>query len=183
MQTLKEDIRDKILEVALKEFSSHGFAKASMRTIASKTGVGVGNIYNYFPSKDALFCAVLSPVVKVFNDLFERHHGDCSDAEEMLSEEYLNSAVSEYLSLLKGNRGLMRVLFFGAQGSSLENFKSDFTDMATADVEQDARLPQDDNGGRRATLRGRISQDDHGRGRPFGPCLQVRHTCRGRMVH
>ena len=33
----------------------------------AKAGVGVGNLYNYYPSKDELFCAVLAPVVSVVN--------------------------------------------------------------------------------------------------------------------
>lgn len=134
MQTLKDDIRQRILDAARREFSRKGFAKASMRSIASQVGVGVGNLYNYFPSKDRLFCAVLAPVVLEFETLFERHHGDYADAMDMISKEYLCLAVSEYMKLLRGNRTLMKILFFGAQGSSLEHFKAEFTDMATKQV-------------------------------------------------
>lgn len=105
-----------------------------MRTIAMQVGVGVGNLYNYFPSKDRLFCAVLAPVVSSFEAMFERHHGDYSDALDMIQEEYLVFAVSEYMNLLRGNRTLMKILFFGAQGSSLEHFKDEFTDRATEQV-------------------------------------------------
>jgi len=55
MQVLKDDIKRRILDVARQEFNSQGFAKASMRDIASKVGVGVGNLYNYYPGKDDLF--------------------------------------------------------------------------------------------------------------------------------
>lgn len=134
MQILKNDIRQKILDAARREFSRRGFAKASMRTIASHVGVGVGNLYNYFPSKDRLFCAVLAPVVSSFNAMFDRHHGDYADALSMIREEYLISAVSEYMSLIKEHRTLMKILFFGAQGSSLADFKMKFTDRATEQV-------------------------------------------------
>lgn len=134
MQTLKKDIRQKILDAGRREFSRKGFAKASMRTIAMQVGVGVGNLYNYFPSKDRLFCAVLAPVISAFESMFERHHGNYADAMEMIREEYLYFAVSEYMNLLRGNRTLMKILFFGAQGSSLEHFKAEFTDRATEQV-------------------------------------------------
>lgn len=134
MQTLKDDIRQRILDVGRREFSRKGFAKASMRSIASQVGVGVGNLYNYFPSKDRLFCAVLAPVISAFESMFERHHGDYADALDMIQEEYLVFAVSEYMNLLRGNRTLMKILFFGAQGSSLEHFKAEFTDRATEQV-------------------------------------------------
>lgn len=134
MQILKDDIKQKILDAARKEFARKGFAKTSMRAIASQTGVGVGNLYNYFPSKDRLFCAVLAPVVSSFNAMFDRHHGYNADAVNMLRKEYLLSAVSEYMVLIKEHRKLMKILFFGAQGSSLENFKMIFTDKATEQV-------------------------------------------------
>ena len=63
MQTLKDDIRRSILMVARKEFAEKGFAKASMRHIASVVGVRAGNIYNYFASKDELFRTILSPAI------------------------------------------------------------------------------------------------------------------------
>lgn len=131
MQVLKEDIKQQILDAARREFARKGFAKASMRTIASQTGVGVGNLYNYFPSKDKLFCAVLAPVLLSFDGMFYRHHGCHSDALEMIRDEYLVFAVSEYMSLIREHRTLMRILFFGTQGSSLEHFKMNFTDRAT----------------------------------------------------
>lgn len=134
MQTLKDDIRQKILDAGRREFSRKGFAKASMRAIASQVGVGVGNLYNYFPSKDRLFCAVLAPVVSSFQTMFDRHHGDYADAMEMIRKEYLVTAVSDYMTLIREHRMLMKILFFGAQGSSLEHFKAEFTDRATEQV-------------------------------------------------
>lgn len=134
MQTLKDNIRQRILDAGRLEFSRKGFAKASMRSIALQVGVGVGNLYNYFPSKDRLFCAVLAPVISSFEAMFERHHGDYADALDMIQEEYLVFAVSEYMNLLRKHRTLMKILFFGAQGSSLEHFKAEFTDRATEQV-------------------------------------------------
>ena len=74
------------------------------------------------------------PYYLVFYSMFDRHHGKYADALDMIREEYLFSAVSEYMNLLRGNRTLMKILFFGAQGSSLEHFKSEFTDKATEQV-------------------------------------------------
>ena len=101
MQSLKNDIRQKIMDAGRREFSRKGFAKASMRSIAMQVGVGVGNLYHYFPSKDSLFCAILAPVTSSFYAMFERHHGDYADAMDMIQEEYLVFAVSEYMKLLR----------------------------------------------------------------------------------
>lgn len=135
MQVLKEDIRQRILDVARLEFYHRGFAKASMRDIASKAGVGVGNIYNYYPGKDDLFRSVCAPVVAACYAMFDKHHGEYGqDAISMTQGDYLLSAVSDYMMILKGNRKLLKILLFKAQGSSLENFRAEFTDRATLQV-------------------------------------------------
>ena len=135
MQILKEDIRRSILTVARKEFAEKGYAKASMRHIASMVGVRVGNLYNYFASKDELFRAILSPVIDVLYTMLSNHHTD-QNVKSMLDEDYLARSVREYCSLLEGHRTLMKILLFKAQGSSLEHFKSEFTDRATEQVRQ-----------------------------------------------
>lgn len=117
MQVLKDDIKRRILEVAKQEFYHRGFTKASMRDIASKVGVGVGNLYNYYPGKDDLFRAVLAPVVSACYAMFDKHHGEYGqDAISMTQENYLVSAVSDYMTILKGNRTLLKILLFKAQG-------------------------------------------------------------------
>lgn len=135
MQVLKDDIKRRILDVARRDFNQRGFTKASMRDIAAKVGVGVGNLYNYYHSKDDLFCAVLAPVVSAYYAMFDKHHGEYGqDAISMTQENYLLSAVSDYMAILKGNRTLLKILLFKSQGSSLEHFKMEFTDRATAQV-------------------------------------------------
>ena len=59
MQTLKTDIKQRILQVAHREFIENGVQRTCIRNVARKAGVTVGNLYHYFDSKDALFCAVL----------------------------------------------------------------------------------------------------------------------------
>ncbi len=48
-----------ILDGARKAFLAEGFDAASMNEIAREAGVSKGTIYSYFPSKDALFAALI----------------------------------------------------------------------------------------------------------------------------
>lgn len=135
MQTLKSDIRETILKVAQSKFARKGFLKTSMRDIAEAAGVGVGNVYNYFASKDELFQAVVRPVTDEFKQMLEKHHGqNGKDALEMLSEAYFRNCVNEYVQLIDRYRTLMKILLFHAQGSSLETFREKFTDRTTEQV-------------------------------------------------
>ncbi|MCM3716648.1 TetR/AcrR family transcriptional regulator [Alkalihalobacillus oceani] len=55
----KEEKRELILQAALRNFAEEGFDRATMQNIAKSAGVGKGTTYEYFPSKEALFCEVL----------------------------------------------------------------------------------------------------------------------------
>lgn len=135
MQTLKRNIREAILKAAQSRFARKGFLKTSMRDIADAAGMGVGNVYNYFKSKDELFRAVVHPVTDEFKRMLEKHHGRSGrDALEMFSEAYFRDCVDEYVRLIDRYRPLMRILLFHAQGSSLETFREQFTDKATEQV-------------------------------------------------
>lgn len=58
-QVLKEDVERRIRDAALHEFAAVGFGPARMGDIARRAGTSAGNVYHYFPSKQALFEAVV----------------------------------------------------------------------------------------------------------------------------
>jgi AcrR family transcriptional regulator len=58
-QYLKDDVRARIDKAALEVFGKVGVEPATMATIARRAGISTGNIYHYYPTKDALFEAVL----------------------------------------------------------------------------------------------------------------------------
>ena len=132
MQVLKKDIRGRILTVARRHFRQSGYSRTSMREIAESAGIGVGNIYNYFTSKDELFREVLRPVLRALEAMLQEHHGiRGEDIMVMRSEKYLKSCIDEYVSLMDKHRSLMEILLFRAQGSSLERFRENYTDRST----------------------------------------------------
>jgi AcrR family transcriptional regulator len=55
MQIIKDGLRVLILEAAEQEFLQNGFVNASLRVIAKKSGTTIGNLYHYFPNKEAIF--------------------------------------------------------------------------------------------------------------------------------
>ena len=132
MQVLKEDIRGRILAVAKLQFGQKGYSKTSMREIAELAGVGVGNIYNYFASKDELFGEVVRPVMHALEAMLQEHHGiRGEDVMRMKSEKYLKACIDEYVSLIDEHRTLLEILLFRAQGSLLEHFRESYTDRST----------------------------------------------------
>jgi len=55
----RDERRKAILDVALELFMQEGYAAASMSTIAARVGGSKGTLYNYFPSKETLFIALI----------------------------------------------------------------------------------------------------------------------------
>lgn len=73
MQVKKEEMREKILAVAMDEFMKHGYEAASMRVIAQKSHTTIGNIYHYFQNKEALLEAILLPTIEHIETMIEQH--------------------------------------------------------------------------------------------------------------
>ena len=54
----KEDRRAEILEAARRCVARSGFHQASMQDICAEAGMSPGNLYRYFPSKEAIIAAI-----------------------------------------------------------------------------------------------------------------------------
>ena len=50
----KEDRMDQIIDAAIEEFLSKGYAGSSMDSIANRAGVSKGGVYHHFPNKEVL---------------------------------------------------------------------------------------------------------------------------------
>ncbi len=62
-------VRDRVLAAALEILDQEGFEALTVRRIAQKTGMTAPNLYNYFPSKDAIYITL---VIGGFTDLKDR---------------------------------------------------------------------------------------------------------------
>lgn len=131
-QYRKDYNRERILETAASVFQEKGYSNTSMRDIATLSGIGLANIYNYFKNKDELFCTIVSPAIEAYNIILNLHHGVSGpDITAVRGDDYIQKTIDELLGLLKNYRSLLSLLFFKAQGSSLQNFREQFTDKNT----------------------------------------------------
>lgn len=65
----EEGTRDKILNVALQEFSRRGLSGARIDAIAAESGINKGMIYYYFGSKEDLYVAALEESYRRFRQI------------------------------------------------------------------------------------------------------------------
>ena len=59
MPKIIENLREQIIEEARKQLFEQGYGKTTIRSVASACGIGVGTVYNYFPSKDLLISSFM----------------------------------------------------------------------------------------------------------------------------
>lgn len=106
--------REQILETALRLFAEQGFAATSTRQIAREVGVTEGLIFHYFPSKEALFSAIL--------DSGHSFRGELGvllcDSAHQPARVVLPTLVGAWLATLRRERRLTVVFFSEAQINS-----------------------------------------------------------------
>lgn len=135
MQTLKADIRSRILTVSKELFTKNGFRGTTTRDIASAAGIGLSNLYHYFNSKDELFVYLLKPTTEEMERMLDEHHGiKGNDIERMQDENYTEESLKEYMGLIEKHRDALKLLLFHSEGSSLENYKEYYVNKATKQV-------------------------------------------------
>jgi TetR/AcrR family transcriptional regulator, repressor of fatR-cypB operon len=69
----ENNIRDKLSEAALNEFSDVEFDEATMRNIAKRAGVSVATLYKYYESKEALANSLAMQITEDFDKGLELH--------------------------------------------------------------------------------------------------------------
>jgi AcrR family transcriptional regulator len=69
--------RDQILDVAVRLFGSDGYENTSIEAVLRSAGVSRGSLYHHFPSKEALFSAV---VERLQQDVTDRLAATAEDA-------------------------------------------------------------------------------------------------------
>ena len=59
MPKIIENLKDRLITEAQQQIAQNGYGAVTIRSIAKGCGVGVGTVYNYFPSKEALIATHL----------------------------------------------------------------------------------------------------------------------------
>lgn len=135
MQTLKSDIRKRILAVSKRLFLKNGYRGATTRDIAREAGITLSNLYHYYASKDDLFCRLLKPATDALNALLDERNGqEGYDISTIQAEGYAEASLKEYMDIIHRHKTALKLLLFHAQGSSLEGFKECYVNKATRGV-------------------------------------------------
>lgn len=126
MQVLKEEMRKRIYDAAVREFSVKGFRQASMRNIARGAGMTVGNLYRYFRDKEALFYFVISPAYSRLMDLVKESINTVNGRFDTGFFEFLSEQI---LKICKEHKIELLILFEGSSGTIYEKAKEEMVSV------------------------------------------------------
>ena len=59
MPKIIQNLQSRLLQEAKRQIKEVGYAKTTVRSVAAACGVGVGTVYNYYPSKEMLIAAFM----------------------------------------------------------------------------------------------------------------------------
>ena len=106
MKRTEQKQRD-IVQAAVDEFRQHGFEGARITRVAESAGVSSRTLYKHFPSKEALFDAIIEKVVLQTGAIPTRHYQDDRPLKTQLVE-----ALTLYMEAITDEEymGLNRVM-------------------------------------------------------------------------
>lgn len=121
VQYRKREVEAAILDAALEVFAARGYASATMQDIARAAGISIGNVYRYYPSKEALFDAVVPPeFVRRYERLLRRRVASLAggdDPERLPADAPYQRASRELLAFCLEHRRAVVILLGRAEGA------------------------------------------------------------------
>lgn len=83
-----EHTRERILDAAEGLFADRGFEGTTLRDVAGRVGIRTPSLYNHFPSKEALYAAVLErvvePVLALLSELIQARPAERPDSRRVV---------------------------------------------------------------------------------------------------
>jgi AcrR family transcriptional regulator len=81
---VKVQTKERIVDAARELFDRNGFEQTTTRDIARATGLAVGTLFNYFPSKEALAMSIIAQALDEAEEEFEQRLRGDESLEEAL---------------------------------------------------------------------------------------------------
>jgi AcrR family transcriptional regulator len=128
MQYLKDEVRNKIVKEALKEFRQFGYKGTSIRSIAKNSNTSVGNIYKYFDSKEDLYENIIGTVYhRIIDYINQFDKVELNDKAELIFYKLME----KIMEIFNESSTEIAILLNKSDGSKYENCKNTFIDFVT----------------------------------------------------
>ncbi len=124
-----QQTHENLLICAKKHFLAFGFAHASIREICKDAHVTNGAFYNHFEDKQALFGALVEPVVKAVSDIYadsvERHFKVSKTEELKMLWQLSEETIIEIIEYIYRNFDIFKLLIKCSESTKYATFLDD----------------------------------------------------------
>ena len=151
-QFLKEESRERIVDSARSEFLQHGYRNSSMRRIALRSNMTVGNLYRYFKNKEELIVAAVFPAYRELSELIRSLTGGRISLENRefpqggLSIEEIKQMISGlctgFIGIYQRHQTEMRILMMRSDVN--DRITDWFSELIRSVIVRNYALPEED---------------------------------------
>ena len=134
MPARKGNTPEKILAAARSVFLAHGFRDTSMQMIAQEVGISAPGLYKHFESKEAIFSALVEPLIKGMREIMhltEQAKDDMFQRGQTDEVWDKDRTFSDTLDFIYENFDSMKLLICCAEGTCYENIVDRIADYET----------------------------------------------------
>ena len=132
-----EDTKQRILEKSLELFSTKGYDAVSVGEIAKAVGIKAPSLYNHFPSKQAIFDAILETTAAAS---WSRWPSGCARAASGPSSTAANAAESSAPTGWRQMTNPMKLMSIAMKPLCSPPFPLDYIEEMTALMGGDGRM-------------------------------------------
>lgn len=115
-----------IISAAREEFLQKGFQGASLRNIVKKAGVTTGAFYRYYPTKEALFAALVDEqaqfVLSLYHSTFEKFKSLDAEGQTEFMLSLSGECISRMMDYIYDNFEAFKLIITCSQGTPYEDF-------------------------------------------------------------
>lgn len=111
------------------EFMEKGFEGASIRSIGARAGMTSAGLYRHYPDKEAMFSAIVDPLIEEIRQWAKRHKAkkyDLVDKNAQRDELFGESFADMIMEVVLPHKDEFRLLITAAKGTKYENFVHDY---------------------------------------------------------
>lgn len=101
----KQDTRERLLQAGLEVFTTLGLEAATVRDIVKASGLAQGSFYNHFSTKEAVFDALVEPLVREVRAAVAE-----AQREAVTAESFIREGFGAYLGVVAAHPGALPLI-------------------------------------------------------------------------
>jgi len=134
----KTDTFNKLMPCIKAEFLEKGFEKASIRAIAGRAGMSASGIYRHFQDKEAMFDALVAPLVKQYYQNYKesmQRNYMLLDTNEIMKFWIISEEDGyRYINFIYDNFDEFKLILTRSEGTKYQSFIHDIVDMEVTEM-------------------------------------------------